>query len=238
MIRIGSVPYLNALPLTHCLRLPLQTDTPAVLADKMARNELDISMLPVAALFGTDYLVAADAAIGCDGAVASVKLLLRRDIRDIRRVGCDASSRTSNELARIILREKGISPEYVPGCSLARFISDASLDAQILIGDAALFDTSPHLDLGLAWKALTGLPFVFAVWAIRTESFIAYADELRQAKIDGVEKFRAIADAHEQSDAVYRYFTKNMRYDLDANAVQGLSLFAEHLGKRCRPRLV
>ncbi|MEK6796367.1 MAG: menaquinone biosynthesis protein [Spirochaetota bacterium] len=234
MIRIGSVPYLNALPLTVRLAIPFETHPPAVLAQKMLARELEIAMLPTAALFASPYRVVPGIAIGCDGPVASVKLLLRTNVTAARRVGLDANSRTSNELAGIVLRERyGIHPNFVTGSSLARFHEDTSLDAQVLIGDDALFNDEPHIDLGNEWKLLTGLPFVFAVWAMQDDVSDAYADILRTAKVAGMKEIGAIAEIRGESrkDLLMQYFTVHMRYDLDERAIDGIKTFARYSGK-------
>ncbi|MBI4979074.1 MAG: menaquinone biosynthesis protein [Spirochaetes bacterium] len=236
-MHIGIVPYLNVLPLVHDLPYAYTSHHPSDLAAKMHSGELDLSILPIAAVIENpgDYRIVPDTAIGCNGPVASVKILTRGDKR-IKRLGLDRNSRTSNALAGVILRERyGIVPDTIPDSSLARFTDDASLDAQVLIGDDALFDDGPHLDLGAEWHALTGLPFVFAVWAVRAD-FTPPADltaRLTQAKRSGLATIESIIAAQRFADKgrMRRYFTDNMSYNLGERETAAMERFASYLGK-------
>jgi chorismate dehydratase len=233
--RIGAVSYLNAQPLVYCLRRPYTLHTPSHLAEAMRRGELDVSILPISEVldYPGGYEIILGIAIGCRGAVASVKLLCRVAPHKIQTLGLDANSRTSNDLARIILAHKyRIAPKIVSGSSRGKYLRDRSLDAQVLIGDDALFDGSDGIDLGAAWFECTRLPFVFAVWAVRKPvcGTTALANELLRAKTAGLQHLDEIAERSAFADKgrIRRYLRENVRYDLGAEERRAITLFGEY----------
>lgn len=174
-IRLGVVPYLNVEPIVHGLDedplFEVVRDVPSRVAERLHAGEIDLGMIPSVeyARGDCDYAIVPGIAIGSRGAVRSVELLHQRPLGELRRVALDTSSRTSIALLRILLRERiGRDPEYVdmppdPAAMLT------GADAALVIGDNALYydGAAARLDLGEAWSALTGLPFVFAFWAGR-----------------------------------------------------------------------
>jgi chorismate dehydratase len=170
-LRLGVVSYLNAEPLVYGLDqdpgFDLQRDVPSRVAERLHAGEVDLGMIPSIEYARGDYAVVPGVAIASRGPVRSVRLLLRRPIEHVRRVALDRSSRTSQALLKVLLRERmGRDPEYVqmppdPGSMLA------SADAALLIGDPALYLDVPGepIDLGEEWTRITGLPFVYAFWA-------------------------------------------------------------------------
>jgi chorismate dehydratase len=99
------------------------------------------------------------------------------DRLDGARVALGSTSRTSVRLAQLLLAESvGVRPSYYT-CPPDLPLMMQEAEAAVLIGDAALranlldapnFGLEVH-DLGAMWKAWTGLPFVFAVWAARRD---------------------------------------------------------------------
>lgn len=179
MIRIGAVSYLNTRPLVFGMeqglgrdRIELSYDVPAVLADRMRREELDVALMPLVALAEMPHLeIVPGLGIVTRGPSRSVLLLADRPLDAVRTVGLDPESRTSNALTRVLFdRVWRGTPEFhtAPhelGEALDRF------DAVVRIGDKALFEHAPgdvHVhDLGGVWTADTGMPFVFAAWFAR-----------------------------------------------------------------------
>ena len=223
---------MNAVPLSEGLdrhpEIELTYDVPSALADRLARGELDAALVPaVEAVRDPSYRIVPRVAITCTGAVLSVKLFCRVPPGDIRTVALDPSSRTSSMLARLWLEGlAGLSPEYVPP-------GNESTDATLLIGDPALrHQTSEHdVDLGEVWYAATGLPFVFAVWAMRADVGDAQlAEALLGAKLNGVQHLDRIADAEYGNrrlspDLCRAYLTEHIRYDLAEAETAGLRWF-------------
>jgi len=174
MLRYGSVPYLNAKPLLDGLAAevgPVRLEVPARLVELLAAGELDVALAPVVAAFEHPSLVVVPAgAIATHGPVESVLLFARVPLAEARVVGLDTSSRTSAALVRVLFHARwGGSPRFVeraPDPDLTQLAEDAAL----LIGDPALaarWAGPPPVDLGEAWTAWTGLPFVFAAWLAR-----------------------------------------------------------------------
>jgi len=246
MLRIGSVPYLNAKPLVWGLdREPdveLMYDVPSRLARMLERREIAGGMVSSVACFVNPSLqIVPGMSISCVGAAESVKLFHKGNLGAIRRVALDTSSLTSVLLARIVLRERyEVLPEFVdmPPC-----LEDmlARCDAAVTIGDTTMCAPSGRwaaLDLGEAWHAMTGLPFVFAVWAVNPElATPELVDVLATSKALGLRSLHEISDAEARRlglpvEVVFRYLSEIMDYDLTDRHMEGLQLFREK-ARRC-----
>ncbi|WP_053644870.1 MULTISPECIES: menaquinone biosynthetic enzyme MqnA/MqnD family protein [unclassified Streptomyces] len=186
--RVGHIQFLNCLPLYWglartgtLLDLELTKDTPEKLSERLVRGDLDIGPVTlVEYLRNADDLVALpDIAVGCDGPVMSCVIVSQRPLEELdgARVALGSTSRTSVRLAQLLLAERyGVAPDYYT-CPPDLGLMMQEADAAVLIGDAALrasLHDAPRLglqvhDLGLMWKEWTGLPFVFAVWAVRKD---------------------------------------------------------------------
>src|SRR5438552_7741527 len=113
--RVGSVPYLNAVPLTRGLEDQILFVTPAKLAEMLQRDELDAGLVSVTeVLFNDRYDVLDGIAIASLGEVKSVLLAHRRPLAEIKEVFCDTASLTSVALLRVLLAEQGLRPEFKP----------------------------------------------------------------------------------------------------------------------------
>jgi chorismate dehydratase len=203
-IRIGAVNYLNTKPLIYDLdelapQAELVLEVPSKLADQLAAGELDVALIPVIEYFraGT-YTVVPDLSIASRGPVLSVTLFSRVPWNQIRRVALDEGSRTSAALTQILLRMRhGVQPEIVP-LPLSREAEDLDTDAVLLIGDRAMRACLPGFahayDLGQEWHDWTGLPFVYAFWAVRPGVDLgAVAGALVEAKRRGCARTGEIA---------------------------------------------
>ncbi len=168
--RIGSVDFLNAVPLTRGIESEVIFATPAKLAEMLRRDELDAALVSITeVLFNDRYDILDGIAIASLGEVYSVFLAHRVPLEQITEVFCDTASLTSVNLLKVLLAERGLKPEFKP---LPDYATAAEHDAILLIGDTAIdFQRAPHahriFDLGAAWFELTNLPFVYAVWALR-----------------------------------------------------------------------
>lgn len=171
--RLGVVSYLNAKPLIAGLdadpAIDLHYDVPARLPAMLEANLVDVALVPVIDLAAPQraWRVLSDACIGCDGETYTVRVFSRVPPADIRTLHVDGDSHTSVALASIIWRERyGRRLNIAP---LNRAAAGDSPEAVLLIGDKVvnhtLLDYELETDLGSAWKSLTSLPFVFAVWA-------------------------------------------------------------------------
>src|ERR1700690_2319696 len=189
--RIGSVQYLNAVPLTRGIDGELIFATPAKLAEMLRRDELDDALVSITEVLLNDrYDILDGVAIASLGEVYSVLLAHCVPLESIKEVFCDPASLTSVNLLKVLLAERGVKPEFKP---LPDYDTAAQLDAVLLIGDRAIdFQRATHVheifDLGTAWYDMTDLPFVYAVWALRRGiENKELCRELREAKKFGLE---------------------------------------------------
>ena len=242
-LRIGSVPYLNAAPLTWGLEKEIIFCPPTVLAMKLRRGEIDAGLVSVTeVLFNDHYEVLDGIAVASRGEVKRVFLAYRQPIELTRVVYCDPASLTSVNLLRVLLAEKGLHPELRPLRSdFARELPDAF----VRIGDPALrFLLGPRShaiwDLGAAWHEAYRLPFVYAVWALRRG---AQTDELRKrlraARDAGLEQIESIVAEHREFEAsfVREYFGRHLRYQLGSEEKRGLAKFTELLAIQSSERI-
>src|SRR5687768_1921204 len=113
--RVGSVPYLNAVPLTRGLESEIVFATPSKLAEMLQRDELDAALVSVTeVLFNDRYNVLDGVAVASLGEVKSVFLAHRRPVEDAKVIYCDSASLTSINLLRVLLGERGLRPEFKP----------------------------------------------------------------------------------------------------------------------------
>ncbi len=241
-IRLGIVSYTNVLPLVEGLEASFRTPvsaTPRELAEKLAHGEIDIATLPVFELLRSGYVLLPHCAIACDGAVRSVRLFSQTPLNAIRSVLLDRSSLTSSHLLRILCSELlHISPGYtVSREPLGRNfdIGATRHDAVMVIGDTALAWESRFqysLDLGEAWKQLTGLPFVFAGWVAGSDVAVSHdiVDRLVECRQAGERNVYNIAVREagrydrEVRDLV-DYLSQSIRYRLGDRELQAIELY-------------
>ena len=241
-LRLGAVEYLNARPLVyglhrHADRFDVRFDIPARCAERLHAGQVDIGLVPsIEYLRGGPYVAVPGVAIGSDGPVASVAVFSHGPIDRVRTVALDASSRTSVALFTVLCaRHFGIEPEVRVMPPDPRRMLESS-DAALLIGDAALlFDHEAagvqKSDLGLAWKAYSGLPFVYAFWfgrpGLLTALDIAALGEARRL---GVEHADDVARQHFPDDPARaaigaRYLRDNVDFGFAERELAGLTRF-------------
>ena len=235
--RVGSVPYLNAVPLTRGLEDEIQFVTPSKLAEMLRRDELDAALVSVTEVLLHDrYDVLDGVAIASLGEVRSVFVAHRYPMAEVREIFCDPASLTSLNLLRVLLAERGIKAELIP---LPDYETAPSCDAVLLIGDRAIdFSRAENdhqiWDLGTAWFELTKLPFVYAVWALRRGmENKELRRHLREAKDFGVDTLDHIIRTRTEYDLDFRkdYLGWHIHYHLGTDEKRGLAKFAELLRK-------
>ena len=239
--RVSAVRYLNSVPLVWGMMRGPQRDAvdltfclPSECADRVRDGAADIGLVPVIEMARQKLQAVPETGIACDGAVRSILLFTKVPWGEIRRVAVDNGSRTSVVLTRILLRERyGVEPEIVVMRPQLNPMLEAA-DAALLIGDPAL-QLHPseipfeHLDLGAAWKQLTGLPMVFAVWAgpllppgataLFTGSW-EYGRERLPEIIDHQADRRGIPRS-----LVRDYLTHHIRFSIGAREMAGLETY-------------
>jgi chorismate dehydratase len=240
-LRVGIVNYLNSRPLALGFLKGLHADlfapsfhSPAVVARLLAQRELDVGLIPSIELQRIPGLqVIRDLCVSAKEEVRSVILVSRGPVEKIRRVALDTSSRTSAALLRILMKDRfGLDDveytEHRP--DLPRMLTDA--DAALLIGDPALKvprDEHVIVDLAAEWRAMTGHPFVFAVWAVREgvefSGLDFYFKSSLRLGLDSVETLSREAAAELDLDVptVEHYLTENLGFFLRWEEICGLT---------------
>jgi chorismate dehydratase len=241
-LRLGSVSFLNAKPLIYGLDaidgLDLSLDVPSRLLDGLVHRRFDVALLPVIdyqRMPGLRLLTAGG--IGSDGPTLTVRIFSAIPVERIQTLACDTDSHTSVALARVLLAERfGIRPTFV---DLQREGSEGPRDpatAVLLIGDKVVCEEPKGLlrhqvDLGEAWKELTGLPFLFAAWMARPDIDLAdLPAQLDRAKRAGLNHVDAIIERHARprgwpADVARKYLTHHLQYDVTPRHLEAVRLF-------------
>lgn len=242
-LRVGAVSYLNAKPLYWRLEefapgIRLTMEVPSVLGEKLARGDLDVALIPsIEYLRGDGYEIVPGFAIAARGPVRSVKLFCRVPPGAIQRLALDAGSRSSQVLARVWLdAAHGSRPSRIEPLPLGVSPLESTADAVLVIGDRAMKVPEDGFvavfDLAEAWQALTGLPFVFALWVARAGTDLGGLPEaLQRSRAEGLAHAAEIAA--EQGPRLgldvatcYDYLTRALSYDLGEPEIAGLTKFA------------
>ncbi len=233
--------YLNSKPLIHGFEqgrmkdeIDLIIDYPANIAAMLVDDRIDVGLVPVAVIPSLpEHYIISDYCIGCDGEVASVCLFSEVPLDQVETVLLDYQSRTSVALLKVLLKEHWkISPQLVAaGIDYEKDISGAT--AGLVIGDRALQQRSRSAyiyDLGLAWKEMTGLPFVFAAWISNKKIDPAFIGRFNEANAAGFDNLPLVID--ENKTPVYdllKYYTENIRYRYSGDQQKALQRFMQEI---------
>jgi len=249
-MNVAASTYLNSAPLVYSFSSGLLAqnvtflgDTaPSRCAELLERGEAAAALIPVIELERIPHLIAVpDVAVASKFRVRSVILASKVPIETARRVALDSSSRTSQALVRILFeRRYKARPEFIqrapnPVTACANMFEDC--DAALVIGDPAMrleADHDAHLkvyDLATEWRDLTGLPFVFAVWAVREGARID-PEVFLQAKEEGLARREQIAEEYQPvlrlpKHELLDYLVNNVNYDLDEENKAGMAKYFE-----------
>ena len=244
--RVAASSYLNTAPLiwsfifgTQRASVELVTDTaPARCADMLLTGEVEVALVPVIEYHRLkDVTIVPDVCVGSRSAVRSVVLASRvNNLKKVKRVALDNSSRTSVALVKIIFREfLGFEPEWETSPpDLKSMLLRA--DAALIIGDPAM--TMPHdqlrvFDLATLWHDYTGLGFVFAMWMARAEAVPASrAINFASARDEGLAHLDEITAQYQtqlglSAEEIKSYLTRNIAFQMDEDMQQGLELYFE-----------
>lgn len=248
MTRIAYVRYLNTVPLVEGLGglsgVSLTAAAPSHIAGMVMRGEADLGLASLIDAAREDLVVVPCGMIGCDGPTLTVSLYSSVPIDQITRVHVDAESHTSGVLCRVVLAERGITPEFVEYNAREKMTGgepDESPETVLLIGDKVVTDVPPseryphQLDLGQAWHDMTGLPFVYASWMCRADraddpAIAAAAMVLHRQLLQNRTRIDWIVRTHAprfgwSNELAAEYLGHRLRYELDERAHKGAELF-------------
>jgi chorismate dehydratase len=241
--RLAASSYLNTAPLIWSFQhgsrrelVRLVTDTaPARCADLLAHGEVEAALVPIIEYQRmADVLVVPNVCVGSHSAVRSVVLISKyEDLKNVRSVALDDSSRTSQALVKIIFREfVGSEPKWELGAQLMMERSDAAL----VIGDPAM-KISPKgfhvFDLASLWRRFTDTGFVFAMWMARASSIDAVSKlDFAGARDEGLEQIEKIISQYENDlplprQEIRKYLTDNITFHVDESLAKGMLLYFE-----------
>jgi chorismate dehydratase len=242
-LRLGAVSYLNTKPLVYGLdahrdQFEVRFDVPSKCAALLHAGQVDLGLIPAIEYLHGDYYIVPGVSIASDGPVATVAVFTRKPLADVKTLALDLSSRTSVVLTRVLCAKHWkIQPSFTPAePDLEAMLARA--DAALVIGDPA-FAIDPgergvtKIDLGAEWQAMTGLPFVYAMWVGRAGAASpAQCRALQQARDHGVAHLAAIAREVAGGDAglerrSLEYLRDNLKYGLGRGEAAGLRRFHE-----------
>jgi cyclic dehypoxanthinyl futalosine synthase len=259
--KIAAVSFLNARPITYGLeqglgedRFELSFELPSRCAELLERGEVDLGLVPSAsyAAASGELRIVPGIAIAGFGPVRTVLVVGDVPLAECKAIALDGASRSSAMLLRLLCKERGLTPRFreVPHDEILDAASGTT--GALVIGDAgfgAAARFAHTLDLGAAWRELTGLPFVYAVLAGRPgavgpEDVALLQESLARGLAARPTIARAWSEAHGGDPADYeRYLVHDIRHQLGAEELSGLSAFfdrargAELLARPVRPRL-
>ena len=242
-IKITAVSYLNTKPLLYGIfkskiakNIDLQLDIPSDCATKLKNGEVDLGLVPVAIIPEIEGAqVISDYCIGSEGSVKTVAIFAEQPIETLDHIYLDFHSRTSVELAKILVREYWqLSPTFIPA-------QEGYLDhikgstGGLVIGDRTigLEDQFAYsYDLGTAWTDYTGLPFVFAAWVSRkplSPDFIREFNRGLKMGVEAVPELIYLLPKPSSGFDLNEYFTHYISYELDAAKRKALQRFLQYL---------
>lgn len=256
-LKISAISFLNTAPLMWDFvhepareileNFEIAYTVPSQCAQALRAGEADIGIIPVittAEIAG--LVVLPDVTIAARNKVRSILLVSKRPMEEIRTVAVDTSSRTSVGLTQVLLTKffggrrelRPMAPELRPML--------AECDAGLLIGDPAMMVKTDGMyahdlyiyDLAEVWREKTGLPFVFAVWAVRRAALAQMREGLdlggifRRSRDHGLQPENVAAIAREWAPRmglteveIVSYLQENIHYRLDAECQEGLALY-------------
>jgi chorismate dehydratase len=235
-IKISAVAYTNTKPFIYGIeksdllnQIDLSLDIPSDCATKLINNQVDIGLIPVAAIpFVPNANIIADYCIGSIGAVNSVFIFADVPAGQIKTVKLDLQSRTSNNLAKVLLKfHFKVDVQFTTD-------QKAKTDAIVLIGDRTFGraqDFAYAYDMGEEWMKFTGLPFVYAAWVANKEispTFIADFNKALQFGLHHRKELLKTLSKRTNFD-LEDYLLHKLDFDLTADKRKALDLFLKYI---------
>nr|WP_294898450.1 menaquinone biosynthesis protein [uncultured Pedobacter sp.] len=238
MVKISAVSYTNTIPFIYGLQyhsikknIELSLDIPALCADKLVENKVDIGLIPVAAILDLpEWHIVSDYCIGANGAVNSVFIFSNCPVKDIKYLQLDPQSKSSNNLALVLLKNYWkVEPELVyKAKEYGR--STHPKTAFVQIGDRTFGKVDKHFyvyDLAAEWKNFTGLEFVFAAWVSNKKLDEVFITQLNEALKFGLNsRLKIFENMEMRSDFdLVDYLMHKIDYSLTDSKMEAMALF-------------
>lgn len=235
-IKISAVAYTNTKAFIYGLehsdiinKIDLSLDIPSDCAAKVINGEVDMGLMPVAAIpLVPNANIVADYCIGSDGAVNSVFIFSAVPVQEIKTLKLDSHSRTSNNLAKVLLKFYWKLD--------VQFTTDpnAKTDAIILIGDRTFGKKDNYAfayDMGAEWKNFTGLPFMYAAWVANKEIPQAFKDAFNAALKFGLEKRKEVLKALPKTENfnLEDYLYHKLQFEVTEDRKKALNMFLGYI---------
>ena len=243
-IKVGAVSYLNTKPLLYGIKrdealkneIDLIEEYPAKIAGMLVEGSIDVGLVPVAIIPKlSEWHIVSDYCIGAEGNVASVCLFSDVPIEKIERVLLDYQSRTSVNLCKVLLKHYWQITPVIEDANEGYQREIKGTTAGVVIGDRALKQRSVSkyvYDLAGEWKAMTGLPFVFAAWIANKKLPVKFIETFNKANAVGLQNLDAVI-AENVFDAydLRTYYTKNISFQLTPQKREGMKQFLQLLAE-------
>jgi chorismate dehydratase len=237
-IRISAVAYTNTKPFIYGIshselleKIELSLDIPSDCAAKLINQQVDIGLIPVAAIpFVPNANIISDYCIGSVGAVNSVFIFSNLPVEEIQSVRLDSHSRTSNNLAKVLLKF------YWKRDVVFTTDINTATDAIVLIGDRTFGQKEFYpfvYDMGEEWMNFTGLPFVYAAWVANKEIDPSFVKEFNEALSIGLAQRNKLLNqlpVHQGFD-LRDYLFNKLDFDLSAKKREALELFLSYISR-------
>jgi chorismate dehydratase len=244
--RLAASSYLNTAPLIWSFQYGSQRDVvdlvtdaaPARCADLLAQGKVEAALVPIIEYQRIpEVRVVPRVCVGSHSEVRSVVLVSKcDDLKNVRRVALDDSSRTSQALVKIIFREfLHFEPEW-KACTPDIQVMMENNDAALLIGDPAMKVSLPDVhifDLASLWRRFTETGFVFAMWMARAGTVESVSQvDFAGARDEGLNQVERIVSQYESKlplrrEEIRKYLTQNISFHLDDNLERGMLLYFE-----------
>ncbi len=241
-VRISAVSYTNTKPFIYGLqhsdildRIDLSLDTPADCAQKLIDDQADIGLIPVAAVLNIpNWHLVSDYCIGAVGAVNSVFIFSNCDISEVKYLQLDPQSRSSNNLAKVLLKNYWkLSPELITGATDYSASTNPNT-AFVQIGDRTFGKKGDYkyvYDLAEEWQKFTGLPFMFAGWVANKPidaGFIADFNKALKYGLDNRNELFKLLPAVNNFD-LEDYLMNKIDFNVTDEKKQAMMLFLDHI---------
>ncbi len=242
-IRISAVSYTNTKPFIYGLqhtgiiqKIDLSLDNPSDCAQKLINNVVDIGLIPVAATLSLKHWkIVSDYCIGAVGPVNSVFIFSNCAIKDVRTLQLDPESRTSNNLARVLLKNYWKDDHLM-------VMKDAHDYAQstdphtafVQIGDRTFGKKAKYpfvYDLAEEWQKFTGLPFVFAAWIANKPIPHEFMEEFNQSLKFGLDhRAELLRELPVRTDFDFEdYLMHKLDFDFNPDKLEAFHLFLNYV---------